>query len=88
MSEMPTLVSRVAMLVDGDNASPSLIDPMIIEASRYGAVTIRRIYGDWTEPTMKRWKETLHTYAIQPIQQFRYTVGKNATDSALVIRSL
>lgn len=79
---------RIAMLIDGDNAQASLIDRMIAETSKYGVVTIRRIYGDFTQPEMKSWKETLHTYAVQPIQQFRYSVGKNATDSALIIDAM
>ncbi len=76
------------MLIDGDNAQPSLIGEMLAEAGKYGLVTVRRIYGDWTTANMGGWKETLHTYAIQPIQQFRYTVGKNATDSAMIIDAM
>ena len=76
------------MLVDGDNAQPSLIEHILAEVAKYGIVTTRRIYGDWTEPQMKGWKDSLHSYAIQPIQQFRYTVGKNATDSALIIDAM
>ena len=76
------------MLIDGDNAQPSLIDKMVAETSKYGQITIRRIYGDWTTPNMGGWKETLHTYAIEPIQQFRYTIGKNATDSAMIIDAM
>jgi len=79
---------RVAMLIDGDNAQPSLMQYILAETGKYGMVTIRRNYGDWTENNMNSWKETLHTYAIQPIQQFRYTVGKNATDSALIIDAM
>jgi len=79
---------RIAMLIDGDNAQPSLIEKMLAEAGRYGVVSIRRIYGDWTTSQMKGWKDTLNTHAIQPIQQFRYTVGKNATDSALIIDAM
>ena len=79
---------RIAMLIDGDNAQPSLIKHMLAEAGKYGLVTIRRIYGDWTTANMNGWKETLQTYAIQPIQQFRYTIGKNATDSAMIIDSM
>ena len=90
---MPVLSSnaenrRIAMLIDGDNAQPSLFENMVTEVNKYGIVTIRRIYGDWTESQMKSWKETLNTYAIQPIQQFRYTTGKNATDSALIINAM
>jgi uncharacterized LabA/DUF88 family protein len=79
---------RIAMLIDGDNAQPSLINNMLAEASKYGLVIIRRIYGDWTTANMNGWKDTLQTYAIQPIQQFRYTIGKNATDSAMIIDAM
>ncbi len=79
---------RLAMLIDGDNIQPSLIKEILAEASRYGMLSIRRIYGDWTADNMKPWKEILHTHAVQPIQQFRYTVGKNATDSALIIDAM
>ena len=76
------------MLIDGDNAQPSLLGEMLAEAGKYGSVTVRRIYGDWTTANMGGWKDALHTYAIQPIQQFRYTVGKNATDSAMIIDAM
>jgi hypothetical protein len=76
---------RIAMLIDGDNAQPTLISNMLAETGKYGQVTIRRIYGDWTTANMNGWKDTLQTNAIQPIQQFRYTIGKNATDSAMII---
>ena len=79
---------RLALLIDGDNAQPGLIEAMLAEASKYGLVTIRRIYGDWTKPEMKGWKDSLHHHAIQPIQQFRYTTGKNSTDSALIIGAM
>ncbi len=79
---------RIAMLIDGDNAQPSLFGEMIAEAGKYGLVTFRRIYGDWTTTNMKSWKEILNIHAIQPIQQFRYTTGKNATDSALIINAM
>ncbi|NLG96585.1 MAG: NYN domain-containing protein [Chloroflexi bacterium] len=79
---------RIAMLIDGDNAQPSLIGNMLAEASKYGTVIIRRIYGDWTTANMNGWKETLNNFAVQPIQQFRYTVGKNATDSAMIIDAM
>ncbi len=79
---------RIAMLIDGDNAQPSLTEKMLAEASKYGSVTIRRIYGDWTQANMGGWKDFLQTFAIQPIQQFRYTTGKNATDSAMIIDAM
>ncbi len=79
---------RIAMLIDGDNAQPSLLERMLAEAGKYGVVAIRRIYGDWTKPEMKGWQKSLNTYAIQPFQQFRYTTGKNATDSAMIIDAM
>ena len=79
---------RLALLIDGDNAQASLLEQTIAEANKYGVVTIRRVYGDWTEPNMKSWKEALHTSALQPFQQFRYTTGKNATDSAMIIDAM
>jgi Fe-S-cluster formation regulator IscX/YfhJ len=79
---------KVALLIDGDNAQPSLIGQILTEAGKYGLVTIRRIYGDWTTVNMSGWKNALHDSAIQPIQQFRYTIGKNATDSAMIIDAM
>ncbi len=79
---------RLAVLIDGDNAQPSLVKKILSEASKYGTVTVKRNYGDWTTPNMGGWKDTLNTHAIQPIQQFRYTVGKNATDSAMIIDAM
>ncbi len=87
--ESPVIVSRrIAVLVDGDNTQPSLIEGILTETTKYGLVAVRRVYGDWTEPSMKGWKDALNRLAIQPIQQFRYTVGKNATDSALIIDAM
>lgn len=79
---------NIALLIDGDNAQPSLVGKILTEVGKYGLITIRRIYGDWTTVNMSGWKHTLHDNAIQPIQQFRYTVGKNATDSALIIDAM
>ena len=79
---------RIAMLIDGDNAQPSLIEHILAETAKYGTVTTRRIYGDWTSPNMSGWKDSLHTYAVQPMQQFSYATGKNATDSALIIEAM
>ncbi|MBN1222715.1 MAG: NYN domain-containing protein [Candidatus Aminicenantes bacterium] len=86
MNETP--MSKIALLIDGDNAQPSLIDKMLTETGKHGSVTIRRIYGDWTKANMKGWKDTLNINAIQPIQQFRYTTGKNSTDSAMIIDAM
>ncbi|MCD6476008.1 MAG: NYN domain-containing protein [Anaerolineaceae bacterium] len=79
---------KFALLIDGDNAQPKLIKDFLAEIGKYGITTIRRIYGDWTTPNMSGWKESLHTHAVQPIQQFRYTIGKNATDSAMIIDAM
>lgn len=79
---------RIAILIDGDNAQSSLLPQMLVEAGRHGQVTVRRIYGDWTTNSMNSWKEVLNFHAFQPIQQFRYTIGKNATDSAMIIDAM
>lgn len=81
-------VAKIALLIDGDNAQPMLIGGILTEAAKYGSITIRRVYGDWTTANMAGWKNALNHYAIQPIQQFRYTVGKNATDSAMIIDAM
>jgi uncharacterized LabA/DUF88 family protein len=79
---------KIAVLIDGDNAQSSLLPQMLVETGRHGQVTVRRIYGDWTTSSMNSWKETLNFHAFQPIQQFRYTIGKNATDSAMIIDAM
>ena len=79
---------KFAVLIDGDNAQASLLHEILAEVSKVGLITIKRIYGDWTTTNMNSWKESLHKYAIQPIQQFRYTIGKNATDSAMIIDAM
>ncbi|MBN2388048.1 MAG: NYN domain-containing protein [Anaerolineales bacterium] len=85
----PTLLRRkIAILIDGDNAQSSLLPQMLVEAGKYGLVTVRRIYGDWTTSSMNSWKDVLNFHAVQPIQQFRYTIGKNATDSAMIIDAM
>ena len=80
--------SRMAMLIDGDNAQPKLIELILSESSKYGKVTIRRVYGDWTQQSMNGWKNVLNENAISPIQKFSYTTGKNSTDSALIIDAM
>ena len=79
---------RLAVMIDADNAQASLVQELLAEVSRYGTATIKRAYGDWTTPNLSKWKGVLHASAIQPIQQFRYTTGKNATDSALIIDAM
>jgi len=87
--QMPEKSQRkIAILIDGDNAQPVLIEKIIRETERYGTVTIRRIYGDWTTPQMNSWKPVLQKHAIQPEQQFSYTKGKNSTDSSMIIDAM
>ena len=79
---------RLAVLIDGDNVQASQIEFVMKEVVKYGIVTIRRIYGDWTTPQLDSWKKKLPVHAIQPVQQFRNTIGKNATDSAMIIDAM
>jgi len=85
---MDTRTHKIALLIDGDNASAKLLSQVLAEASKYGKVTIRRVYGDWTTPRMNNWKHSLNELAINPIQKFSYTQGKNSTDSALIIDAM
>jgi hypothetical protein len=79
---------RLAVLIDADNVSHQNIRGMMEEIARYGNATIKRIYGDWTRPNLGGWKNLLLDYAITPVQQFGYTAGKNATDSAMIIDAM
>ncbi len=79
---------KLAVLIDADNAQASVIQELLAEVSRYGTATIKRAYGDWTTTHLKGWKEVLHKLAIQPIQQFSYTTGKNSTDASLIIDAM
>ncbi len=79
---------KLAVLIDADNAQASVIQELLAEVSRYGTATIKRAYGDWTTQNLKGWKEVLHKLAIQPIQQFSYTTGKNSTDASLIIDAM
>jgi len=80
--------SKLAVLIDADNAQPKIIDALLAEVANYGVASVKRIYGDWTSPRLKSWKEVLLDHSIQPIQQFAYTTGKNATDSAMIIDAM
>ncbi len=88
MTENNIIRRRISILIDGDNAQAKLLPQMLAETSKYGQVTIRRIYGDWTTASMNSWKKVLNNHAVQPVQQFRYTIGKNATDSAMIIDAM
>ena len=80
--------TRLAVLIDADNTSPKLIKEMFEELASYGTITVKRAYGDWTNPHLNGWREVLLGNAISPQQQFAYTSGKNATDSALIIDAM
>lgn len=79
---------KLAVLIDSDNVSYTYVKPMLEEIARYGTPTIKRVYGDWTQPEATGWKNVLLENAITPIQQYRYTSGKNATDSTLIIDAM
>ena len=79
---------KLAVLIDADNAQPSIVDGLLAEIANYGIASVKRIYGDWTAPSLKGWKEVLLQHSIQPMQQFAYTKGKNATDSAMIIDAM
>jgi uncharacterized LabA/DUF88 family protein len=79
---------RLAVLIDADNISPKVAKDVFEELAGYGTLTVKRAYGDWTTSQLNGWKEQLHAYAIAPMQQFAYTVGKNSTDSALIIDAM
>lgn len=79
---------NLAVLIDGDNIPSANVKEMMEEIAKYGIPTIKRIYGDWTKPQLSKWKSILLENAITPIQQYGYTIGKNATDSAMIIDAM
>ena len=81
-------VTRLAVLIDADNASAAVVRELLEEVAKYGTATVKRAYGDWTTQNLVGWKEHLHRHAIQPMQQFAYTKGKNSTDSAFIIDAM
>jgi hypothetical protein len=78
----------LAILIDGDNASPKIISGLLAEVANYGVASVKRVYGDWTGSNLKGWKECLLEHSLQPVQQFAYTTGKNATDGAMIIDAM
>jgi uncharacterized LabA/DUF88 family protein len=80
--------TRLAVLIDADNSTASVTPELLEEIAKYGTPTVKRAYGDWTTTNLASWKDELHRHAIQPIQQFAYTRGKNSTDSALIIDAM
>jgi hypothetical protein len=79
---------RLAVLIDADNAQPSVIEGLLAEVAKYGVASVKRIYGDFTSTRMTQWKAALLKHSIAPVQQFAYTSGKNATDSSLIIDAM
>jgi len=79
---------KLAVLIDADNASATLVKELLEEVAKFGTATIKRAYGDWTSQQLIGWKEHLNKHAIQPIQQFAYTKGKNSTDASLIIDAM
>ena len=80
--------SRLAVLIDADNAQASIIEGLLDEIAQYGLASVKRIYGDWTDTRLRGWKNSLLEHGINPVQQFAYTTGKNATDSAMIIDAM
>jgi len=80
--------AQLAVLIDADNADSAIIEGLLAEVAKYGVASVKRIYGDWTSTRLGKWKETLLPHSIQPMQQFAYTSGKNATDSAMIIDAM
>ena len=80
--------ARLAVLIDADNAQAAITEGLLAEVAKYGTAHVKRAYGDWTGTNLKGWKDQLLAQSIQPIQQFAYTSGKNATDSAMVIDAM
>jgi len=79
---------KLAVLVDADNTQASIIEGLLAEVAKYGVASVKRIYGDWTNTNLRSWKDKLLEFAIQPVQQFSYTSGKNSTDSAMIIDAM
>ncbi|WP_137125740.1 NYN domain-containing protein [Roseomonas sp. HF4] len=86
-SEAPG-TARLAVLIDADNANPKVLPGLLAEVAKYGVASVKRAYGDWTTPQLGGWKAMLVEHAIQPMQQFANTKGKNATDSAMIIDAM
>jgi len=88
MADMKDYGPALAVLIDADNANPAIVEGLLAEIAKNGVASVKRIYGDWTTTKLSQWKTVLLEYSIQPIQQFAYTTGKNATDSAMIIDAM
>lgn len=85
---MDELKQKIALFIDAENAPAKKFEEVLSEVAKYGVVTIRKAYGNWKSPLLKSWEDLLHEYAIQPVQQYDLTKGKNASDIALVIDAM
>ena len=85
---MDIKIKKLAVLIDADNSSVNSIEPILEEVAKYGIASVKRVYGDWSSETLKRWREVLLPHAITPVQQFAYTSGKDATDMILIIDAM
>jgi uncharacterized LabA/DUF88 family protein len=85
---LPERQKKLAVLIDAENAQPSIVSHLLDEVAKYGVASVKRIYGNWTTPQLQGWKDALLSHSIIPIQQFSYTTKKNATDSALIIDAM
>ncbi len=85
---MSDKLSKLAVLIDADNASADIVEALFKEIAKYGIASTKRIYGDWSSTKLAKWKKELLPYAITPVQQFAYTTGKNATDMAMIIDAM
>ncbi len=88
LSDPDNSTKPLAVLIDADNASSAIISGLLGEVAKYGTASVKRIYGDWTNTQLGKWKDELLKHSIQPVQQFSYTKGKNATDSAMIIDAM
>lgn len=88
VSENAENAAKLAVLIDADNAQPAITEGLLAEVAKYGTAHVKRAYGDWTGTSLRGWKDQLLAQSIQPIQQFAYTTGKNATDAAMVIDAM
>ena len=80
--------NKIALLIDGDIAQSKFVEAMLSEAGKHGKVTVRRIYGDWTDNKLNSWKEKINKYAVRPMQKFAFAKGKNSTDTAMIIDAM
>jgi len=88
MATISDSTAKLAVLIDADNAQPAIIEGLLAEVAKYGTAHVKRAYGDWTGTSLRGWKEQLLAQSIQPMQQFAYTNGKNATDAAMIIDAM